>query len=55
MSTLRRWWRRAQDWANAPTGTMPFTPQADRHGETMSLRDWSDLPTHHPRSERTPR
>lgn len=51
MSILRLWWRRALAWANAPTAR---APHAEHNPEAMSLRDWSDLPTHHPCRDKAP-
>lgn len=47
MSTILTILRRLQA-AFAPAGGAPTDP------DTLSLRDWADLPVHHPLCDRTP-
>lgn len=54
MSPITRWWRRLLAWANAPVPTARATFSLDQDLDAMSLRDWSDLPAHHPRCEQAP-
>jgi len=46
MSTLTKFVRRLV------ARTSP-TPRSNRDMDNLSLRDWADLPVHHPRSDHT--